>query len=136
MERNIEDPTTNWHQQINEKGGRSEDLAILSCWVRKELFAQVKFLYNPDVDLRINGKLFKLFLGHCKDRLVGLKLSVNSGSEYRRLYVESIWTEATSKKRNLVTDGLNARRSSVYSASQNRFTGKSNERIGFKLTLF
>ena len=111
-------------QTGNQQEGRTEDLTILASWVRKELFSKVKFLYHPENDLRVNGQLFKMFLRDCKDRLVGLKLNVGSGSEYKRLYVESLWTEGTKKKSNLVTEGLNARRSSIYSAMQNRFTGK------------
>ena len=112
------------NHQTPQVDGRCDDLLILSRWVRKELFAQVKFLYNPEVDLRIRGRLFNTFLRDCKDRLVGLKLNANRNSDYKMMYAESLWTEATRKKRNLVADGLNARRSSIYSATQNRFNGK------------
>lgn len=109
---------------MEEQDGRGEDLTILSRWVRRELFVQVKFLYNPEVDLRVEGRLFRMFLRDCNKRLVGLKLNATRSSEYRRLYVESLWIEATRKKHNLVAEGLAARRSSIYSATQNRFTGK------------
>ena len=109
--------------------GRSDDLIIISRWARKELFAQVKFLYNADVDLRVGGTLFNMFLRDCKDRLVGLKINANRNTEYRRLYIESLWMEATRKKQNLVAEGLNARRSSIYSATQNRFSGKSKGQL-------
>ena len=112
--------------QTPQVDGRCDDLLILSRWVRKELFAQVKFLYNPEVDLRVGGMLFNMFLRDCKGRLVGLKLNANRNSEYKMMYAESLWTEATRRKRNLVADGLNARRSSIYSATQNRFNGKIN----------
>lgn len=118
-----EDDISDKNLQTKQQDGRSEDLVILARWVRKELFTRVKFLYNPDVDLRLDKALFKMFVRDCKDRLVGLKLNAGNSSEYRRLYVESLWTEATKKKCNLVADGLNARRSSIYSAMQNRFTG-------------
>ena len=118
-----EDDTGGNTLPTKQQDGRSDDLSILARWVRKELFAKVKFLYNPEVDLRLDKALFKMFVRDCKDRLVGLKLNAGSSSEYRRLYVESLWTEATKKKCNLVADGLNARRSSIYSAMQNRFTG-------------
>ena len=74
----------------------------------------------------VGGMLFNMFLRDCKGRLVGLKLNANRNSEYKMMYAESLWTEATRKKRNLVADGLNARRSSIYSATQNRFNGKIN----------
>ena len=104
--------------------GRSDDLLILSAWVKKELFNQVKFLYELDEDLAVNGQIYNKFLVDCKDRLVGLKLRERETSEYRRRYCESLWNHATRKKGNLVTRGINARRSSIYSGTQNRFHGK------------
>ena len=116
--------------------GRSDDLIIISRWARKELFAQVKFLYNADVDLCVGGTLFNMFLRDCKDRLVGLKINANRNTEYRRLYIKSLWMEATRNKRqNLVAEGLNARRSSIYSATQNRFNGFSIKRMTFGMFL-
>ena len=78
--------------QTPQVDGRCDDLLILSRWVRKELFAQVKFLYNPEVDLRIRGRLFNTFLRDCKDRLVGLKLNANRNSDYKMMNAESLWT--------------------------------------------
>ena len=82
----------------------------------------VKFLYNPEEDLKINGALFNLFIRDCRDRLVGLKQH-QGNRVFRRMYVESLWTEVTKKKLNFVADGLNTRRSGIYSAMQNRFIG-------------
>ena len=112
-----------WQQR--QKDGRTEDLSVLSRWVRGELFDQVKFLYSAENDLKINGLLYKMFVRDCRERLMGLKEQGGQrGSEYRTLYyVQSIWTEATRKKCNIVTDGLNARRSAIYTAMQNRFIG-------------
>lgn len=118
--------------------GRSDDLLILSAWVKKDLFNQVKFLYELDEDLAVNGQIYNKFLLECKDRLVGLKIRERETSEYRRRYCESLWNHATRKKGNLVTRGLNARRSSIYSGTQNRFHGKfaypTNEPINICLT--
>jgi hypothetical protein len=105
--------------------GRSDDLLILSTWVKKELFNQVKFLYELEEDLAVNGHIYNKFLVDCKDRLVGLKIRERESTEHRRRYCESLWNHATRKKGNLVTRGLNARRSSIYSGTQNRFHGKS-----------
>jgi hypothetical protein len=102
-----------------------EDMAILSRWVRSELFDNVKFLYNTEIDLRGDGDLFNMFLFHCLGRLVGLKnYQGEENSEYRTLYLSSLWSEATKKKYNVIADGLASRRSSIYSAMSNRFTGK------------
>jgi hypothetical protein len=73
----------------------------------------------------VNGMIYRKFLYDCKNRLVGLKLAAEKSSDYRERYVQSLWNEATRKKCNLVTNGLNARRSSIYSATQNRFNGKN-----------
>jgi hypothetical protein len=40
----------------SDTDGRKEDLLIISQWVRKELFVNVKFLYQPDKDLAVNGQ--------------------------------------------------------------------------------
>ena len=100
-----------------------EDLLLLSQWAKVDLFEKVKFLYNPEKDLQVNGRLYKLFINDCKDRLVGLKGPMAVG-EYRRMYVELLWQEANKKRRNLIATGLVTRRSSVYTAMQNRFVGK------------
>ena len=119
QELNLADPNS-----VNEHQGMSDDLIILSRWVKKELFVKVKFLYNIDKDLMIDGFIYNMFLFDCKDRLVGLKLNAGSGTACRTQYVRALWNQATKKRRNLIADGLNTRRSSIYSASQNRFTGK------------
>ena len=110
--------------QPHHNDGREEDLKILSQWVRKELFVKVKFIYDVEEDLAVNGNIYNHFLKDCKQKLVGLKIHADQPSEYRRKYVDSLWNQATRKKCNLVTDGINARRSSIYSATQNRFIGK------------
>ena len=110
--------------QPHQNNGREEDLKILSQWVRKELFVKVKFIYDVEEDLALNGNIYNHFLKDCKQKLVGLKIHADQPSEYRRKYVDSLWNQATRKKCNLVTDGINARRSSIYSATQNWFIGK------------
>ncbi len=110
----------------HESDGREEDLKIISQWVRKELFVKVKFLYDVEEDLAVNGNIYNHFVTDCKLKLLGLKLNADQPSGYRRKYVESLWKEATRKKSNLVTEGINAKRSSIYSATQNRFIGKHN----------
>ena len=84
----------------------------------------MKFLYNLEKDLQVNGKLYKLFVANCRERLVGLRSPLATG-EYRRMYVELLWQEANKKRRNMVANGSTAKRSSVYLAMQNRFVGKS-----------
>jgi hypothetical protein len=98
-------------------------LLLLGQWARTDLFERVKFLYNPEKDSQVNGPLYKLFVNDCKHRLVGLKGQLTTGDN-RRMYVELLWQEANRKRRNLIANGLQTRRSSVYTAMQNRFIGK------------
>ena len=119
-------PTNEGHDRgdmVGKPALRQEDLAIVTQWVKNELFEKVKFLYNPEHELQVNGILYNLFVDDCKGRLVGLNTPTATG-EYRRMYVELLWNEANKKKKNLVANGLTAKRSSVYSAMQNRFVGK------------
>jgi hypothetical protein len=105
-----------------------EDLKLVSQWTRDDLFDKVRFLYNPDHDLRVDGPLHKLFVRNCKHRLLGLKATDGASDRerqlYEKLYVKMLWADANKKRRNLVAIGLTVRRSSVYSAMQNRFVGK------------
>jgi hypothetical protein len=104
--------------------GLTEDLLILAKWVKKELFVRVKFLYNQEKDLQIGGYLYNLFVSQCKGRLVGMKVHAGRSEDFKDKYIKAVWSRGTNKKKNLVTEGLNTRRSGVYSATQNRFTGK------------
>lgn len=104
--------------------GRDEDLEILSKWVKKELFNKVQFIYDSVEDLRIGEVLNRMFVRDCHKQLVGLRLLREASPSDKRNYVDLLWKEATEKRSNLVTNGLNARRSSIYSSMQNRFTGK------------
>ena len=93
-----------------------EDLNVLTRWVKTDLFEKVKFLYNPDKELQVNGVLYNLFLNDCKGILRGLKTPMATGGEYRRLYVGLLWQEASNKKRNIIANGLTSRRTSIYAA--------------------
>lgn len=100
----------------------AEDLEMVAQWTKNDLFEKVRFLYNPDHELRADGPLKKLFVRDCKSRLLGLKAAAGANEE--ELYLNMLWAEANKKKRNLVAVGLTTRRSSVYSAMQNRFVGE------------
>ena len=92
QELNVQDPTT-----VYQQDGMSEDLTILSRWVKRELLVKVKFLYNPETNLMIDGKIYNMFLLDCKDRLVGLKLIATSDSDRRRRYAHALWNQAPKK---------------------------------------
>ena len=119
------------HESIEEDGGHvngqvdviSEDLLILSTWVKKELFIKVKFIYNQEKDLRIKGGIYNLFVSTCKSRLIGMKVNAGKSEDFKENYMQALWSRATNKKKNIITDGLNIRRSGVYTLTQSRFTG-------------
>jgi hypothetical protein len=108
---------------------QKDDLVLMSTWAKNELFEKVKFIYNPEKDLRVNGMLYNLFVSDCKARLVGLKSPIATG-EYRKMYVQFLWQEGNKRKVNLVANGLTTKRSGVSAAMQIRFVGKlGNELI-------
>jgi len=92
--------------------------------VKKDLFNKVQFIYDTVEDLRIGEILNRMFVRDCHKQLVGFRLLREASPSDKRNYVDLLWKEATEKRSNLVTNGLNARRSSIYSSMQNRFTGK------------
>lgn len=109
---------------------KEEDLAIINNWVRQDLFKKVKFLYDPDRDLLVNGNLFTRFKNGCSSKLIGIKVNAGMSGDFKDLYLNNLWMYATKKKKNLIMDGLNARRSCIYSSMQNRFTGMTVDGIG------
>jgi hypothetical protein len=72
-----------------------EDLKLVSQWSRDDLFEKVRFLYNPDHDLRADGPLHRLFIRNCKRRLLGLKASAGASAQerllYEKLYLNMLW---------------------------------------------
>jgi len=110
-------------QDTGDVDGISEDLLLLSTWVKKELFLKVKFLYNQEKDLRIGGSIYNLFVLTCKSRLIGMKVHAGKSENFKDNYIQGLWSRATNKKKNCITDGLNTRRSGVYTLTQSRFIG-------------
>lgn len=110
---------------IDPNDGKSEDLKLVSRWARKALFPIVQFIFEPEVHCAIpDGYVYEMFTADMTDRLVGVKLLQGRPEVEKVKYMENLWKGIMLKRTNLVTDGLNARRSAIYSAMQNRFTGK------------
>ena len=79
MDENIvNQPRTAWQATNTAATGNltviQEDLVILAQWVKNDLFERVKFLYNHEQELQVNGRLYKQFVNDCKGRLLGLKV--------------------------------------------------------------
>lgn len=104
------------------------DLAILKTWVREELFDEVKIVYNAS-ELEVEKDLYWMFIKASKDKLLGLKgLPGEANKQLRKMYVNMLWREANKPKVNLVTDGISTRRSTVYTAMSNKFSGEKSMR--------
>jgi hypothetical protein len=100
-----------------------QDLELLSKWVKKRLFGMVKFVYRPSVDLKVDGDLFWLFVGDCKDSLRGLSKLADATAGQKKMYLKLLWAEATNKP-NIVSEGLSIRRSTVYTSMHNQWVSK------------
>lgn len=98
-----------------------DDVRIMQRWVKMDLFKGVKFLYRGKEDLKIDGKIYKLFDKQCVPSLSGIKAASNNPMAIN-LYTEKVWEEAT--KRNVINNALALRRSGVYTVMQNRFMGE------------
>ena len=99
------------------------DLETLKNWVKDDLFQTQKFVFEPQKELEAGGQLHRKFVLACEDRLIGVKKPGNN-REQRKLYLHMLWTKANVPKTNYVMNGLQNRRSSVYTAMYNRFMGK------------
>jgi len=78
----------------NTKVCQSDDLAIISQWVKKDLFKKVKFVWHPEEDLKIgeDGTLYQWFIKTCSGRLLGMKLYADHPKSYRDMYLETLWS--------------------------------------------
>ena len=52
-----------------------------------------------------------------------MKVHAGKSEDFKENYMQALWSRATNKKKNIITDGLNIRRSGVYTLTQSRFTG-------------
>ena len=94
------------------------DLKVISKWAKEDLYVLCKFQYQ-EKDLGPEGKVYKLFVGQCMDRLSGVKAA--SDGMTKLFYAKIVWEAAC--KENLIASALNLRRSGVYTVMQNRFKG-------------
>ena len=113
-------PTTGWKATIEDA-----DLDTMKRWVKDDFFQKVKFIYNADKELKVDSDYFKLFVKDCKDRLIGLKARQgNENKELRKMYIQMLWQQANKPNVDIVKNGLIGRRSSIYTAMNNKFDCK------------
>jgi hypothetical protein len=99
---------------------KKADVEVVVKYIKEDLFPKVKFIYDPKVDLAVEGKIFEDYKKKCKDQIGGVGLV----RENRDKYMEAVWTDALT--RQVQKNALAQKRSAVYTVMQNKFTGKSN----------
>ena len=97
---------------------KRDDLEVVIKYVKNELFAKVKFIYDPKVDLAVGGKIYTDYESKCKDVIGGRGLT----AETHETYMESVWTAALTE--HIQKNALAQKRSAVYTVMQNKFSGK------------
>ena len=97
---------------------KKADLEVVVKYIKEDLFAKVKFLYDPKVDLAVGGKIYADYKSKCKDQIGGQSLSRDS----RDTYMEAVWTDGMTKR--IQKNALAQKRSAVYTVMQNKFAGK------------
>jgi len=102
-----------------------EDLEFLKKWVKTEFFTKVKFIFNGANELKVGSNYYKMCKKASKGRLVGFQRKPGERNKaVREMYFNMLWKEATHPNRNLLKNGLVNRRSAIYTAMANKFTGK------------
>jgi hypothetical protein len=99
---------------------KKHDLEVVVKYIMDDLFAEVKFLYDPIVDLAVlGGKIYKDYKSKCKEQIgSGQGLLVLS----QDTYMEMVWTMVMTK--HIQNTALAQKRSAVYTVMQNEFAGE------------
>jgi len=93
------------------------DTAIVSTYVKEDMYYGVKFLYDPRKDLAVGEDIFNHFRRTCIQRLEGVK-NYESKRE-KELYLRYLWKHAIDER--VQQESLAVKRSSVYTVMQNKF---------------
>jgi hypothetical protein len=114
----------------------NQDLTEIRKWARNELYMKVKFLYRGEDELdstktseknskgasEKNGKVYRLYVKECQEKLPGVVTSKSIGPEYNLIYTQLLWQRATNE--SIIRKALSSGRSCSYTSMQNRFDGK------------
>jgi hypothetical protein len=98
---------------------KKDELEVVIKYIKDDLFAKVKFIYDPEVDLAVGGKIYADYKRKCGDQIGGIGLSA-AGHD---TYMEAVWTSAMTK--HIQKNALAQKRSAVYTVMKNKFAGKS-----------
>jgi hypothetical protein len=96
---------------------KRDDLEVVIKYVKNDLFAKVKFIYDAKVDLAVGGKIYSDYQRKCKNLIGGRGLTAESHDTY----MEAVWTAAMTKHVQKIS--LAQKRSAVYTVMQNKFSG-------------
>jgi hypothetical protein len=96
---------------------RRDNLEVVIKYVKNDLFAKVKFIYDPKVDLAVGGKIYTDYKRRCRDQIGGRGMT----TETHDTYMEAVWTTAITK--HIQKNALTQKRSAVYTVMQNTFSG-------------
>ena len=103
---------------LTERRQREEDLDVVVRYIKEDLFAKVKFLYDPKADLAVDGRIYKDYKSKCTNKVGGS----GSATGEHLVYVEGIWVTAITM--HLQKTALAQKRSAVYTVMQNKFGGE------------
>ena len=98
------------------------DLKRVKVWVRDVLFERVKFVYDAEEQLKVGELIFNKCKGNCGEYLQGWK-RFRDDQDKKDMYFVRLWEKANNQQNNLIMKGLQARRSTIYAAMSNKFTG-------------
>jgi hypothetical protein len=98
---------------------RREDLEVVIRHVKEDLFPNVKFLYEPKLDLAVGGKIYRDYKVKCERQLAAHIATTTN----RDLHLQGIWTDPLTK--HAQKNALAQKRSAVCTVMQNKFLGKS-----------
>ena len=104
--------------QIAVSKQKRDNMDVVIEYTKEDLFAKVKFIYDPKVDLAVGGKIYSDYKRKCKDQLGGQGLATVSCNPY----VEAVWNDAITK--HIQKNALAQKRSAVYTMMQNKCSGK------------
>ena len=98
---------------------RRHDLEVVVRHVKEDLLANVKFIYDPKLDLAVGGRICQDHKTKCCSQL-GTDLQTTA---HRDLHLKGVWTDALTK--HTQKNALAQKRSAVRTAMQNKFSGES-----------
>lgn len=96
---------------------KKEDFAIISKYIKHDLFRKIKFVYHSKDDWKIGGEIYNNYVIRCGDSMGSHSLT----PDMRVAYLQSIWRDACDIQ--IQNKALSQKRSAVYTVMQTKFQG-------------